>query len=377
MEQSSATAIIRRKPLRASATIGNSRLSQSELNLSLSSGERHEDAAAFDCYVDTRKYMIDPELMPAPKVAPEPVNNIMHGPVEAPAEASNRAAVDANKNVHVRASSSLPNLLLASTPHPKIEESGLRLANSTFSPYAPSTQLQSTTRRLSKPPRVHARTQKPGQKLQKRPKKAISQTPETPHVFLLQYEQYPYNIQPGTLLGVFSTFQSVSAGAISHGAYAFSKEGMHDGTEYLTKTGRIRIIPTPVQHAVSNTKLPSARKHNTAPSTGNSAATAPGPAPMPPPPEHIPIDGKAGILVAVYQSPTGICCLGAFTNRRAAWAACKKEGVSLLGKEQLRASERWLDEFEMPHLKVREVGKGWHEWYVVVHRIDDELKSPH
>lgn len=363
MEPSSTATTVRRKPLRASTTIGNSRTSPTEVEFSPHSPgaeEQQEDGAAFDCYVDTRKYIIDPELKPAPKVAPNPM--------DIPVEASVDAPVEATTHVHVRASSSLPNFL-TSAPHPKTEDSGLQ-------PSLISSTPTHSTRRLSKPPRVHVRSQKPGQKLQKRPKKGHSHTPETPHVFLLQYEQYPYNVQPGTLLGVFSTFQSVSAGAISHGAYAFSKEGTHDGTEYLTKTGRIRIIPTPVQHALSKSKLPTARKHsNKASATVRSPTAAPGPIARAPPPEHISIDGKAGILVAVHQSPTGISCLGAFTNRRAAWATCKKEGISLLGKEQLRASERWLDEFEMPHLKVREVGKGWHEWYVVVHRIDDAIVS--
>lgn len=230
---------------------------------------------------------------------------------------------------------------------------------------------QHSTRRLSKPPRVHTRKQAPGKRLQKRVRNSITQLLPPP-VFLLQYERYPYNTQPGTLLGVFSSVEAVTTGAIKHGAYAFSRGGIHDGTEYLSPTGKIKIIPQNIQRTGFEAAMPR-RKHSRVSHASQPNAHREPRVVENPSQAHIAIDGREGILVAVHESPTGIFCIGAFTERRRAWGACLKHKASLPFSNVLQEESRWIDEFDLPRMKARKVGTGWHRWYVIAHRIDEEI----
>jgi hypothetical protein len=228
-----------------------------------------------------------------------------------------------------------------------------------------------STRRLTKPPRVYtARKRTSRTRLQKRVKsktkgKGKVKTPSTrsnlSSVFVLKYEDYPYNTRPGTILGVYSSHDTVTTGAIRHGAYAFSREGMRDGSEYLSPTGRIKIIETPIQrHGISASlpkSVPASIPHPAGPSAVRSTPRAS-------------TDGEDSILLALHQSPTGLWCVGAFADKKKAWGACWKHRGSMGFVGQLREGTRWLDEDGMPHTKSRLVGTGWHEWYVVPYKID-------
>jgi hypothetical protein len=90
------------------------------------------------------------------------------------------------------------------------------------------------------------------------------------------------------------------------------------------------------------------------------------------------IDGKEGILVAVHQPPTGIFCIGAFTERKRAWECCLKHHTSLRASLPKLSHEKneWIDAREMPHMKAREMGVGQHEWFVVVYRLDADVIGP-
>lgn len=356
---------IRRKPLRASTTIGNSIACPAVVDVNdipdIPRRKPHRASTTIGIFNE------HPNIQDGPSSS--------HPPSQQPAQTVARKPLD--PNTRARASISTPNLLAASKPI--IDEANPLDLHHTSS--LPPSRNRST-KRLSKPPRVHVRKQIARNKLQKRPKKNSTTHAVTPHVFLLQYEQYPYNTQPGTFLGAFSTFQAVTTAAFKHGAYAFSKDGVHDGTEYLSKTGRIKILPSRIQHTESRVKLPKARQPSTRQPNGD-VIREESPARVSPPrvrpDEHatgpIPIDGKHGVLVAVHQSPTGIFCIGAFTNRRAAWAACLKHEASLFDKNPLQEVDKWRDEFQMPRMKAREVGKGWHEWFVVVQSIDEAIVS--
>jgi hypothetical protein len=107
-----------------------------------------------------------------------------------------------------------------------------------------------------------------------------------------------------------------------------------------------------------------------------------------PDPRRIPIDGKTGILIALHESPTGLCILGAFTERRKAWAACVKhrrgpEFAGFLDMDERggNVNGHWVlgvtsteggDEL-LPRMRAREVGVGRHEWRVGAWRVDEEV----
>ncbi|KAJ4401543.1 hypothetical protein N0V91_007847 [Didymella pomorum] len=83
----------------------------------------------------------------------------------------------------------------------------------------------------------------------------------TAALYVLEYEPYPYNTLPSEFLGAYSSVDSVTTGAIEHGAYTFSREGLLDGSEYLNATGRIKIQSQLVQQ--SGTEAPvSIRSHS-------------------------------------------------------------------------------------------------------------------
>lgn len=226
-------------------------------------------------------------------------------------------------------------------------------------------------RRLTKPPRVHTASRRSSRKRLQKQAKIRAKTPSRKSLlasaYVLQYEQYPYQTKPGAILGVFSTFNKVSTAAIGHGAYAFSREGLLDGSEYLSATGRIKIIPRTVHRCGAEAPLPQSKTNpdgnerdiNHAARRRRRAAA------------HESANAIDTVFVAVHRYPTGVLCVGLFTNIKKAWGACLRHRADTAIAHVLRQGSKWIDENNMPHAKCRIAGFGWLEWFVEAFSIDD------
>ncbi|KAF2008921.1 hypothetical protein BU24DRAFT_359383, partial [Aaosphaeria arxii CBS 175.79] len=192
-------------------------------------------------------------------------------------------------------------------------------------------------------------------------------------IYLLHYEPYPYTTQPGKILGVYSTFNAVTTAAINHGAYAFSREGMLDGSEYLNPTGKIRIVPREIQRHGLEVPLPlrhGNRSHMQLELVSSNVRRArsrttgdPG------------IDTYGTVFAVIHQSPESSVCMGVFASRQRAWGACLKSQAFFCAKVRLQDEIRWIDEDNMPRTRGRIPGVGIHEWSVASFKVDDGGKN--
>ncbi|KAF2715737.1 hypothetical protein K504DRAFT_457880 [Pleomassaria siparia CBS 279.74] len=218
--------------------------------------------------------------------------------------------------------------------------------------------------KLSKPPKAKPRNLPAARRrLQKRyhPASAVHQLPPFSTIYVLQYEAYPYNTTPAIILGLFSHIDTVTAGAISHGAYAFSREGLHDGSEYLSPTGRIRFFTESMQQPVI--KNPAARHADYIPHPN--AQT-----------EAERIREHRSLFVALRQTSSRSSYIGLFSDKIKAWTACVTDQALLTASPDttlLLDESRWIDDKGMPHIKGRVEGKGSHTWFVSAFEVDRVL----
>lgn len=254
--------------------------------------------------------------------------------------------------------------------------------------------------KLSKPPKVETLHEKPRKRLQKRISTPTSTlTPFASHpgftesrrtLYSLEYEPYPYNTLPRQFLGVYSTIDSVTAGAIEHGAYTFSREGLLDGSEYLNPTGRIKIRPQLLEQSGTEARV-SVRSH----SLDERPATQDGPIrsdiphpdsrsntlsqtawPIPHPAAHSTpnlIDtskSKEKVFLGIRQGPTAAHCFGVYAKQSLAWGACLKNKASCGLSGTLSEESRDVDEQGMPRATARLHGCGQHTWFVAVKEVD-------
>lgn len=259
--------------------------------------------------------------------------------------------------------------------------------------------------KLSKPPKVETLHERPRNRLQKRgvpptmliPYPAhLGFTPTTTTVYLLEYEPYPYNTLPSQFLGVYSTVNSVTAGAIDHGAYTFSREGLLDGSEYLNLTGRIKIQSQSVQQSGTEAAV-SVRSHSLdeKPAKQKSPVRADIPHPesrsntlsytnrlnVPHPAAQSttslgtlsrPIDT---VYLAVRQGPTSAYCLGVYARLSLAWGACLKNKASCALSATLSEDARDIDTDGLPRATARLHGCGQHTWFIVVKEVDSIIRT--
>jgi hypothetical protein len=227
-------------------------------------------------------------------------------------------------------------------------------------------------KRLTKPPRIHVHIQhRPlsRKRLNQRAGNTLAKPGSHRHpystLFLLQYHQYPYDISPGTLLGVFASIHTVTAAAISHGAYAFSRDGMRDGSEYLTANGRIRIAPYHVQHHGVQATLPQRHTRHAVPERTPAidrrtiART------------YEKNDGRRPVFLALELSSAALICMGLFTERKRAWGVCLKQKALCEREVPLQNEVQWADQDDLPHARARVQGRGWHEWRVEAFVVDE------
>ncbi|KAF9695593.1 hypothetical protein EKO04_006627 [Ascochyta lentis] len=253
--------------------------------------------------------------------------------------------------------------------------------------------------RLSKPPRVDTLHERPRNRLQKRGL-AVSPTLTpctdnlgfTTTLYMLEYEPYSPNTLPSQFLGVYSTVDSVTAGAIENGAYTFSREGLLDGSEYLNPTGRIKIRSqlleqsgteaavsvrnhsldesSPGQHGPirpdiphpdlgSNTLSKTTENHGSSHHAARSAISI-----------KSLNQPRETVFLAIRQGPTAAHCLGVCAKKSLAWGSCLKNKASCALSSTLSEESRHVNEHEMPRATARIHGCGQHVWLVVAREID-------
>jgi hypothetical protein len=251
---------------------------------------------------------------------------------------------------------------------------------------------QHSNGKLSKPPRIEALHERPRNRLQKRSlASTLSLTPYPAHLgfsvspitdlYLLEYEPYPYNTLPSTFLGVYSTVHSVTAGAFAHGAYTFSREGLLDGTEYLSPTGRIKIQSRVLEQqgtaatvAVRSQSLDHSRvdiSPRNATREKIERLDIPHPAARSTVSLQSAVKVKERVFLAVRQGPTAAHCMGVYATRELAWGACLKNKAACALEGTLSEESRDVGDDGMPRAVARLHGCGQHLWAVVMKEVDE------
>lgn len=252
--------------------------------------------------------------------------------------------------------------------------------------------------KLSKPPKVEDLHGRPRNRLQKRGSAIppllmpypthLGFPPPTTALYVLEYEPYPYNTLPSKFLGAYSSVDSVTTGAIEHGAYSFSREGLLDGSEYLNAAGRIKIHSHPVQQSGTEASV-SIRSHSLDERPTENAAPVRSDIPHPnsrsntltrpniahPGAQSMPrlrdlISQKETVYLAVRQGPTAAHCLGVFARPNLAWGACLKDKASCALSTTLSEEVREINADDMPMVTARLHGCGQHTWSVDAKVVD-------
>jgi hypothetical protein len=245
--------------------------------------------------------------------------------------------------------------------------------------------------KLSKPPKVDTLHERSRNRLQKR---SLTLNPTlvpysahlgfTINLYILKYEPYPYNTLPSRFLGVYSTIDSVTSGAFEHGAYRFSREGLLNGSEYLSPTGRINIQSQPLEDrgteatvSIRSQSLDHDRvirsdiPHPNAQSQTLGNITRPDiPYPGARSTTSVQSKPKETVFLAIRQGPTAAHCIGVYAKKSLAWGACLKNKANCALSGTLSEESRDVDEFGMPRAIARLHGCGQHVWFVAAQEID-------
>ncbi|KAF2997825.1 hypothetical protein E8E13_000817 [Curvularia kusanoi] len=253
--------------------------------------------------------------------------------------------------------------------------------------------------KLSKPPKVEGLHGRARNKLQKRGTAVLPMlTPYSPRLgfesqattlYVLEHESYPYNTFPSEFLGVYSTIDSVTAGAIDHGAYTFSREGLLDGSEYLSPNGRIKIHTQPVLRSGTEAAVPlrgqsmienpsdshkqpirSDIPHPDSRSNTLSCAVPHSRAAHSTTSLKLANKSKETVFLGLRQGPTEAHCLGVFASPSLAWGTCLKNKASCAMAGMLSEESREVDASGLPRTSGRLHGCGLHTWVVVAKEVD-------
>ncbi|KAF2124827.1 hypothetical protein P153DRAFT_390294 [Dothidotthia symphoricarpi CBS 119687] len=217
---------------------------------------------------------------------------------------------------------------------------------------------------ISKPPQLQFLHERPRNRLRKRISKSPSARPLVT-LYVLEYESYPYNTRPSEFLGVYSTIDSVTAGAFRHGAHSFSREGLIDGSQYLSLTGRLRIVPTRMQQDRVAAAMP------------DEAQSLTGEVVRPdiPHPEYQSFvrpwnDAEEKMYLAIHQEPQAAFCIGLFTKKSTAWDACLESEASYALSNTLHDETRQLDSDGLPSVTARLTGGSHRSWFVASYTLN-------
>ncbi|KAF2024332.1 hypothetical protein EK21DRAFT_78946 [Setomelanomma holmii] len=226
--------------------------------------------------------------------------------------------------------------------------------------------------KLHKPPQVRKAVRPTSEKPRNRLQKAtVHQGPHNqaaPDLFVLEFEPYANSSQSGKVLGVYSTFDAVTLGALKHGAYTFSREGLLDGSEYLSPDGRIKIARTMVQLSGTRATVPERSKSASGdivrldiphPETQEESEK-----------EAIP---KNSVFLAICEGPDKASWIGVFADKSLAWGACLKDKAMCATSYTFRDEIRSITLGSMPQVTARLEGGSANRrytWTVKAHAID-------
>jgi hypothetical protein len=247
---------------------------------------------------------------------------------------------------------------LYKTPPAQMPERPRTERPDTEHPYAPRPRVDQ--------PRAEPPLERPRNRLRKSMISLVTIPQPATSLFVLEYEPYPHLVQPGKVLGIYSTFDAVTLGALKHGAYTFSREGMLDGSEYLSPTGRIRLVQTTVQYSGTKAMLPErSRSLDGEPLRLD--------IPHPESQEEKPRDlsvPREPVYLAVRQGPNAASWIGVFEDKSLAWGACLKDKAMCATSDELCDEKRSIGLNNMPQVSGRLVGSGRFTWMVKQHIID-------
>ncbi|KAL5114253.1 hypothetical protein ACEQ8H_007862 [Pleosporales sp. CAS-2024a] len=228
--------------------------------------------------------------------------------------------------------------------------------------------------KLHKPPRVQVQTrpQRPRNRLRKSAASLMTITQPPVALFVLEFEPYTNLVEPGRVLGIYSTFDAVTLGALHHGAYAFSREGLVDGSEYLTSTGRIKLVQTTVQYGGVRATLPErSRSLDGEPLR----LDIPHPDSQEEGPRE-PCNEQSVVYLAVRQASKTASWIGVYQDKSLAWGACLKDKALCAMSDTLCDEKRSIGLNNMPQVSGRLMRAGRFTWKVEQHVIDASAPAP-
>jgi hypothetical protein len=201
---------------------------------------------------------------------------------------------------------------------------------------------------------------------------SIPQLQSAPTLYVLEYAPYPHVIRKNKVLGIYSTFDNVTLGALKHGAYTFSRSGILDGSEYLSPTGRIKLVSTTVQMSGVKARLPErSRSLDGEPLR----LDIPHPETQKEELKKTSADGKA-MYLSVRQSSTIASWIGVFEDKSLAWGACLKDKAMCSMSDTISDEQRSIGVNNMPQISGRLAGSGRFTWLVEQHIIDASEPKP-
>jgi hypothetical protein len=221
--------------------------------------------------------------------------------------------------------------------------------------------------KLRKPPQVQALHERPRNRLRKQPAPLPSIIMPKADLYILEYGPYPQSTQPCKVLGVYSTFDAVTLGAFKHGAFAFSREGLLDGSEYLSTSGRIKIKQTAVQRSGVRAAVPESNRI-----LDNEVMRLDIPHPDNQEEEQTRQmqPNRAAVFLAIRKGPDAASWVGIYADKSLAWGAALKDKAMCAISGTLLEETRSIGPNNMPQISGRIVGGGHHTWMIEEHVID-------
>jgi len=233
------------------------------------------------------------------------------------------------------------------------------------------------SRKLHKAPQIHAIHERPQRnRLRKQSSPIIVPHDPDPKLFVLEFDPYPYDTQARQYLGTYSTFDKVTSGAFKHGAYTFSKEGLLDGSEYLSPTGRIKILSLPVIRTGSRVDIPEKSKKPNGeimrldiphPGSQSQVTDVNDSTDTQNPTED---SEKTETFLAIRQGGDIASCIGVYSEKSLAWAACLKDKAMCAQTYTLSDETRAIGGKNMPSVTAMLLGSGRYTWLVEGHTVD-------
>lgn len=184
-------------------------------------------------------------------------------------------------------------------------------------------------------------------------------------LFILQFDPYPHDTDPRRFLGVYSSIDYVTLGAVEHGAYSFSREGLVDGSEYLSSNGRIKIIALPIVNSGVKVNIPERSQ------TANGELIRldiPHPTSTKDADNQHELkedeDSKMRVFLAVRMASNNASCIGVYSEKSLAWGACLKDKSMCASTHTLGKETRSIGRQNMPSVTATLGDIGRHTWSV-------------